>query len=38
MGLITRSANDAAVVIGEMLAGDEATFARTMTRRRASWA
>ncbi|MGE3651203.1 MAG: D-alanyl-D-alanine carboxypeptidase family protein, partial [Reyranellaceae bacterium] len=33
MGLITRSANDAAVVVGEMLAGDEATFARTMTQK-----
>jgi D-alanyl-D-alanine carboxypeptidase len=33
MGLITRSANDAAVVIGEMLAGDETTFARTMTQK-----
>jgi len=33
MGLITRSANDAAVVIAEQLAGDETTFAQTMTQK-----
>jgi D-alanyl-D-alanine carboxypeptidase len=32
MGLVTRSANDAAVVIAEALAGDEASFALQMTR------
>jgi D-alanyl-D-alanine carboxypeptidase len=33
MGLITRSANDAAVVLAEALAGDEASFARLMTQK-----
>ncbi len=33
MGLVTRSANDAAVVLAEALAGDEATFARLMTQK-----
>jgi D-alanyl-D-alanine carboxypeptidase len=33
MGLITRSANDAAVVLAEAMAGDEATFARQMTQK-----
>ena len=32
-GLVTRSANDAAVVIAETLAGDEDDFARAMTRK-----
>src|SRR5437870_8965806 len=32
-GLVTRSANDAAVVIAEAIAGDEAEFARQMTRK-----
>jgi D-alanyl-D-alanine carboxypeptidase len=32
-GLVTRSANDAAVVIAEAIAGDEAEFARMMTRK-----
>ena len=32
-GLVTRSANDAAVVIAETIAGDEDDFARLMTRR-----
>src|SRR4029450_3807236 len=32
-GLVTRSANDAAVVIAEAIAGDEAEFARLMTRK-----
>ncbi|HJQ60210.1 MAG TPA: D-alanyl-D-alanine carboxypeptidase [Vineibacter sp.] len=32
MGLITRSANDAAVVLAEAIAGDEGTFAAQMTR------
>src|SRR6476646_1051177 len=32
-GLVTRSANDAAVVIAEAIAGDEAGFARLMTRK-----
>jgi D-alanyl-D-alanine carboxypeptidase len=32
-GLVTRSANDAAVVIAEALAGDEDEFARMMTRK-----
>ncbi len=32
-GLVTRSANDAAVVIAEALGGDEADFAKTMTRK-----
>jgi D-alanyl-D-alanine carboxypeptidase len=31
--LVTRSANDAAVVIAETIAGDEETFARMMTRK-----
>jgi D-alanyl-D-alanine carboxypeptidase len=31
MALVTRSANDAAVVLGEALGGDEATFAQMMT-------
>jgi D-alanyl-D-alanine carboxypeptidase len=33
MGLVTRSANDAAVVLGEALGGDEEGFARLMTQR-----
>lgn len=33
MGLITRSANDAAVVLGEAIAGDEESFARLMTQK-----
>jgi D-alanyl-D-alanine carboxypeptidase len=33
MGLITRSANDAAVVLAEALAGDETSFARQMTQK-----
>ncbi len=33
MGLITRSANDAAVVLAEALAGDEDAFARQMTQK-----
>jgi len=32
-GLVTRSANDAAVVIAEALAGDESEFAKLMTRK-----
>ncbi|MEH2554884.1 D-alanyl-D-alanine carboxypeptidase [Bradyrhizobium algeriense] len=32
-GLVTRSANDAAVVIAEAIAGDETEFARLMTRK-----
>src|ERR1700710_1621396 len=32
-GLVTRSANDAAVVIAESIAGDEADFAKLMTRK-----
>jgi D-alanyl-D-alanine carboxypeptidase len=32
-GLVTRSANDAAVVIGEAIAGDEGDFAKQMTRK-----
>jgi D-alanyl-D-alanine carboxypeptidase len=32
-GLVTRSANDASVVIAEAIAGDEAEFARLMTRK-----
>ncbi len=32
-GLVTRSANDAAVVIAEAIAGDEGDFARQMTRK-----
>ena len=32
-GLVTRSANDAAVVIAEALAGDEEDFAKAMTRK-----
>ncbi len=31
MGLVTRSANDAAIVLGEALGGDEENFARMMT-------
>lgn len=33
MGLITKSANDAAVVVAEMLAGDETAFAQIMTQK-----
>ncbi|HZQ01081.1 MAG TPA: D-alanyl-D-alanine carboxypeptidase family protein [Reyranella sp.] len=33
MGLVTRSANDAAVVLGEALGGDEESFARMMTQK-----
>lgn len=33
MGLVTRSANDAAAALGEMLGGDETRFARIMTLR-----
>ena len=33
LGLVTRSANDAAVVIAEAIAGDEDDFARLMTRK-----
>ena len=32
-GLVTRSANDAAVVVAEAIGGDEAEFARLMTRK-----
>jgi len=32
-GIITRSANDAAVVVAEGIAGDEASFAKLMTRK-----
>src|SRR5215470_7009605 len=32
-GLVTRSANDAAVVIAEAIAGDEDEFAKLMTRK-----
>jgi D-alanyl-D-alanine carboxypeptidase len=32
-GIVTRSANDAAVVVGERIGGDEETFARLMTRK-----
>jgi D-alanyl-D-alanine carboxypeptidase len=32
-GLVTRSANDAAVVIAEAIAGDESDFAKVMTRK-----
>jgi D-alanyl-D-alanine carboxypeptidase len=32
-GIVTRSANDAAVVVAEAIAGDEETFARLMTRK-----
>jgi D-alanyl-D-alanine carboxypeptidase len=31
MGLVTRSANDAAVVLAEAMSGDEASFAKAMT-------
>ena len=33
MGLITKSANDAAVVVAEQLAGDETSFAQIMTQK-----
>lgn len=33
MGLVTRSANDAAVLLGEALGGNEAEFAQMMTRK-----
>jgi len=33
MGLVTRSANDAAVLLGEALGGDEENFARMMTQK-----
>ncbi|SJZ57204.1 D-alanyl-D-alanine carboxypeptidase [Enhydrobacter aerosaccus] len=33
MGLVTRSANDAAVLLGETLGGDEESFARMMTQK-----
>ncbi len=33
MGLVTRSANDAAVTLGEALGGDETNFARLMTQK-----
>lgn len=33
MGLVTRSANDAAVLLGETLGGDEDSFARLMTQK-----
>jgi D-alanyl-D-alanine carboxypeptidase len=33
MALVTRSANDAAIVLAEALAGDEATFAQLMTQK-----
>jgi D-alanyl-D-alanine carboxypeptidase len=33
MGLVTRSANDAAVLLGETLGGDEESFARLMTQK-----
>ena len=33
MGLVTRSANDAAIVLGEALGGDEESFARLMTQK-----
>jgi len=33
MGLVTRSANDAAVLLAEALGGDEASFARLMTQK-----
>jgi len=33
MGLVTRSANDAAVLLGEALGGDEDSFARLMTQK-----
>jgi len=33
MALVTRSANDAAIVLAEALAGDEPTFARLMTQK-----
>ena len=33
MGLVTRSANDAAVVLAEALGGDEASFAQMMTQK-----
>lgn len=33
MGLVTRSANDAAVLLGEALGGDEESFARMMTQK-----
>lgn len=33
MGLITKSANDAAVVVAEQLAGDESSFAQIMTQK-----
>ncbi len=32
-GIVTRSANDAAVVVGENIAGDEESFAKLMTRK-----
>src|SRR5262245_62124700 len=32
-GIVTRSANDAAVVVAEAIAGDEETFARLMTQK-----
>ena len=32
-GIVTRSANDAAVVVSEQIGGDEETFARMMTRK-----
>ncbi len=33
LGLVTKSANDAAAALGEMMGGDEASFARMMTAR-----
>jgi D-alanyl-D-alanine carboxypeptidase len=35
-GIITRSANDASVVVAEAIAGDEASFAKLMTRKAVS--
>ena len=32
-GIVTKSANDAAVVVAENLGGDEGTFVKVMTRR-----
>ena len=38
LGLITKSANDAAAALGELLGGDEDRFAQIMTLRAAPWA
>ena len=37
-GLVTKSANDAAVVVAEAIGGSEAEFAKLMTRKQERWA